>query len=100
MPMTEMEMIEALQNLGVTPWERWCAAASVEYEKAAPKVAEWVEAIYLDLMDGGLKTTVADLRCLLMLRVNGAWMGGNAAQNHVYHHLDRMGRDTTGWSDF
>ncbi len=70
------------------------------FEQSAPHVSQWADDLYIRTVDDWRSITLDELRTAEWLRNEEWWNEPHLAQNTVYHLLDRLGRDTTGFSDF
>ncbi len=70
------------------------------YEKSAPCIDRWADDLCVRLASQADKVVLTELLFAESLLDEGVWQQPNYAQNSLYKLLTRLGRDTTGMSDF
>lgn len=68
-------------------------AASAQYARTAPWLAPWLDELYTAVHEQPAAVSLADVLFVGRLGEAGVWMQANAAQNALYHHLHRCGKD-------
>lgn len=71
-----------------------------QYEKSAPTVAAYLEALYIRLNKEPKTVVVSELVFLPSLYEEAIWMHPNYAANAVYKLQTRLGQDTAGHFGF
>ena len=70
------------------------------YEKSAPAVSQWADDLYMRLQDNPRDILLGELLIINHLHNNNeGFIHPNFAQNTVYHLLNNLRLDTTGWID-
>jgi hypothetical protein len=75
-------------------------AASAQYAHTAPSLATWLDALFLAVHEDLATVSLADVRFVGRLGEGGVWMPANMAQNALYHHLHRGGKDVSAVPSF
>ena len=68
--------------------------AAQHYEKSAPQVEYWLDAVADSLRDG--TATVRELRAVQTLYENGIWLDAHGAGNLAYKQLSASGKLPSG----
>jgi hypothetical protein len=68
-------------------------AASAQYEHPAPSLATWLDERYPAVHAQPAAVSLADVRLVGCLGEEGVGMPATPAQNALYHHLPRRGKD-------
>ena len=68
-------------------------AATAQYAHTAPWLATWLDELFLAVHKQPAAVSLADVQFVGRLCEGGVWMQANMAQNALYHHLHRSGKD-------
>ena len=68
-------------------------AASAQCERTAPSLAAWLDELSIAVHEDLAAVSLANVLFVGRLCEGGVWMQANMAQNALYHHLHRCGKD-------
>jgi hypothetical protein len=75
-------------------------AASAQYAHTAPSLAAWLDELFIAVHEDLTAVSLADVLFVGRLCEGGVWMQANMAQNALYHHLHRSGKDVRNVPSF
>ena len=78
----------------------YLTAVVEQYQQSAPQVSQWADGLYMRVFNAPETVVLTELIAALNLHADGAWAQANYVQIRIYKLLDRLGQDTTGWSNF
>lgn len=83
------------QFFSVEAFKRFLTEAVRNYAQSAPRLAEWLEDMYIRLGEPEWKTiTLEEIQQIQYLHADDQWLAAEWAQNNIYRMLNRTGKDT------
>ena len=79
--------------LNLAALDQALTAARAQYERTAPSLATWLDDLCLAIHKQPAAVSLADVRFVGRLCEAGVWLPAHTAQNALYHHLYRSGKD-------
>lgn len=92
-------MPEQFFNVGA--FKKFLEEAVKHYQQSTPRLAEWLEEMYIRLGEEDWKTiTLEEIQQIQYLYADDCWLAAEWAQNNIYRLLNRTGKDTTKIAGF
>lgn len=83
----------------VEKFKKFLEQAVKHYQQSAPRLAEWLDDMYIRLGEDEWKTiALEEIQQIQYLYADDCWLGAEWAQNNIYRMLNRQGKDTAGFN--